>query len=118
MLTTDAVNEDIIDHETVLGYFRLFGTPSYAMPFIWEHNDGTNRQHILHTYQLNRITLYAFQTSGVLTPGVNEYRFMLITDNTVTVKSSAGKDILSKLKQAGVDVNNYNEVIDYFGLDY
>ena len=66
--------------------------------------------------------LYAFQTGGVLDPtgAVEEYRFMLITDKTVTGGKgvSAEKDILSRLTEAGVDVNNYYEVMDYFGLKY
>ena len=116
--TENAVNQDIIDHGTVLGY--CFLNPNwYTLPFIWENAGGTSRQYTLHGYSLNTITLYSYQTSGVLTPNaISEFRFLLITDNTITKSASSGQEILDKLERAGVDVNDYYEVMDYFELDY
>ncbi len=116
--TESAVNQDIIDHGTVLGY--CFLNPNwYALPFTWENSGGTSRQYVFHTYQLNTISLYAYQTAGVLDPNsISEYRFLLITDNTVTKRASTGQIVLEKLKNAGVDVNDYYSVMDYFGLNY
>jgi len=116
--TENQVTQDIIDHGTVLGF--CFLSPNwYAMPFTWENSGGTSRQYVFHTYQLNTISLYAYQTSGVLNPSlITEYRFLLITDNTVTKSASADQDILEKLTNAGVDVTNYYELMDYFELDY
>ena len=121
-LTNSAVNEDIINHGTVLGYCYL-AEEWYHLPLTWEDVDGTVRQYIVHTYSTNTITLYAFQTGGVLDPtgAAEEYRFMLITDFTVTGGGkgiSSEKEILEKLTKAGVDVNNYYEVMDHFGLKY
>jgi hypothetical protein len=115
-LTESAVNQDIIDHGAVLGY--LFFSQWWAMPFTWENSGGTTRQYVHHSFELNTITLYAYQTSGLLNPSIPEYRFLLITDNTVTKSASSEKEILDKLEQAGVDVNDYYEVMDYFGLEY
>ena len=116
--TESAVNQDIIDHGTVLGY--CFLNPNwYALPFTWENTGGTSRQYVFHAYQLNTISLYAYQTAGVLNPNsISEYRFLLITDNTVTKRASTGQVVLEKLKNAGVDVNDYYSVMDYFGLNY
>jgi hypothetical protein len=118
-LTNDAVNADIIDHGVVLGYCKL--AVWYQLPFTWESNDGSSREYVLHNYELNKITLIAYETNGVLSPdAITEYRFLLITDNTITggKGASSDKDILSKLFKNGVDVSNYYEVMDYFGLDY
>ena len=83
----------------------------------WENSGGTSRQYVLHSYALNTITLYAYQTGGVLNPSIlSQYRFLIITDNTVT--KSSGQDIIDKLTNLGVDVNNYYELMDYFGLEY
>ena len=50
---------------------------------------------------------------------IGEYRFVLITDNTITTKGASAEDsILGKLKEAGVDVNNYYEVLEYYGVKY
>ena len=63
--------------------------------------------------------LFAYRTSGVLNPGsVLEYRFMLITDNTVTSgRISSDESVQDRLNDAGVDINNYFEVCHYFGID-
>jgi hypothetical protein len=118
-LMNNAVNEDIIDHGAVLGYCKL--DVWYQLPFTWDDVGGTYTEYIVHTFSLNTITLYAYQTDGVLDPSaVSDYRFLLITDNTVTGAKgiSNEKDILSKLTKEGVDVSNYYEVMDYFNLDY
>ncbi len=119
-LENSAVNDDIIDHGVVLGYCYMFEN-WYILPISWEDPEGASRMYILHSYSPNTITLYAYQTSGVLDPDIiTEYRFMLITDNTVmgSKGAAAEKNILMRLEKAGVDVNNYYEVMDYFGLKY
>lgn len=117
-LTSDAVNEDIINHGVVLGYFNFFDS-WYQLPFMWENSDGSNRQYILHTYALNTITLYAYETTGALDASIiSEYKFLLITDNTVSKGASSENSILSKLNEAGVDVNNYYDVLKYYGVKY
>ena len=120
-LANSAVNNDIINHGTVLGYCFMLEA-WFPLPLTWEDTDGAIRQYIVHSYSPNTITLYAYQTGGVLDPtgAVEEYRFMLITDNTVTGKKGASTeaDILLKFIKAGVDVNNYYDVMNYFGLKY
>lgn len=121
ILTDDAVNQDIVDHGTVLAYCHTLEGMWISLPFVWTNDAGTELMCVLHSYELNTITLYAFQSSGVLDPdGITEYRFMLITDNTVTAPkgTSTEKFIKEKLTKTGVNINDYYEVIDYFGLEY
>lgn len=119
-LESDKINDDIINHGTVLGYCYM-NEGWYSLPITWEDIDGASRMYLLHSYSPNTITLYAYQTSGVLDPDiVTEYRFMLITDNTVEVAKgiSAENDILMKLEKAGVDVTNFDQMCDYFGINH
>lgn len=119
-LESDKINDDIINHGTVLGYCYM-NEGWYSLPITWEDIDGASRMYLLHSYSPNTITLYAYQTSGVLDPDiVTEYRFMLITDNTVEVAKgiSAENDILMKLEKAGVDVTNFDQICDYFGINH
>jgi len=119
-LTNDGVNDDIIDHGIVLGYGYMLEA-WFLLPLTWEEEDGSNRQYVVHSYSPNTITLYAFQTTGVLDPSViTEFRFMLITDNTVigSKGNSSGINILERLNKEGVDISNYYQVMDHFGLDY
>jgi hypothetical protein len=118
-LTEPLVTQDIIDHGTVLGFYYI-SSRWWALPFYWETNGGSSTQYVQHSYALNTISLYAYSTTGVLDPNaITQYRFLLITDNTIMTKSaSSGKNILEKLGNAGVDVNSYYELMDYFGLEY
>ena len=121
-LDTSAVNQDIIDHGTVFGYCHFQYAPWdewIAMPWHWE-NTGGNTMNVVHTYNLNIINLYAYETANEWIPNsvLPEYKFILITDNTVNKGISAEQSILNGLEQAGVDINNYYEVMDYYGLDY
>jgi len=117
--TNALVNDDIIDHGTVLGFCYMF-EEWRSLPLIWEDVEGLIRQYVLHSYSPNTITLYAFQTDDVFDPGeITEYRFMLITDNTVmgTKGENPADNILEKLSLAGVDPGNYHQVLNYFGLN-
>jgi len=119
-LESAEVNDDIIDHGIVLGYCNI-NENWQLLPFSWEDVEGTLRMYLLHSYSPGTITLYAYMTGGVLEPDpgiITEYRFMLITDNTVmgSKGATAGADIMVKLEKAGVDIKNYYEVRNYFGL--
>ena len=119
-LAAPEVNDDIINHGAVLGYCYMF-EEWYALPIMWESEDGSIRQYILHTFSPNTINLYAYQTFDLVEPSVVEkYRFLLITDYTITNPkgTAAEKAIIEKLEKAGVDVNNYYEVMTYFELKY
>ena len=118
IINDNMVSQDIIDHGTVLGYGFLSGV-WFPMPFIWEGSGGSSTQYLTFTYVLNEIRLYAYETSGVLNPtNVQEYRFMLITDNTVTSgRVAAGVSVMDELKNAGVDVNDYYAVCAYYGIE-
>ncbi len=113
------VNQDIIIRGTVLGY-TYFTSIWFPLPWYWENANGTGRQNIVFSYALNRINLYAFRSSGVLgVGGFTEFRFMLITDNTVTSggRVSSDESVMDRLNDAGVDINNYEEVCQYYGID-
>jgi len=119
-ITDNAVNQDIIDHGTVLAYCNFDGV-WFSLPMVWLNETGTGLRSVIHSYVLNTITLYAFQTGGALDPAdISEYRFLLVTDNTVTGTKgcSAEKTITENLGKAGIDVRDYYQVMDYFGLEY
>jgi len=114
-LTEEHVDEDIIDHGTVLGY--CYVAPQWIpLPFFWI--GASAYLSVTHTYELNKIHLYAYSQTGVIDPNaiITEYRFMLITDKTVMKGASASQEILYNLRLAWVDVNNYYEVAEYFGV--
>ena len=119
-LTETAVNQDIIDHGAVLGFSHLFvsGTYDEWVPLPFDYDTGTYLLSIKYTYSLNTINLYAYNTSGPAVPdgAFIEYHFLLITDNTVGGKSATTVGVLDELKNAGVDVNDYYAVCDYYDI--
>jgi len=117
-LNTTAVDQDIIDHGAVLGFTHLATGPwDFWGPLPFDYDQGSGTYYIAYTYALNEITLYAYRSTGEWDPnsGFPEYRFLLITDNTVG-KSCNTESILEELKNAGIDANNYLEVCEYYGI--
>lgn len=114
-----AVDQDIIDHGAVLGFTHLATGPSdFWGPLPFDYEQGSDTYYIAYTYALNEITLYAYRSTGAWDPnlGFPEYRFLLITDNTVG-KSTNTESVLEELKNAGIDATNYYEVCDYYGIN-
>lgn len=119
---TTAVDQDIMDHGTVLGFgYSLWpATADMWLPLPFDYESGGITGYLTYAYALNNITLYAYLNDGnVWVPdyAFPEYRFLLITDNTVLGKSATKESVLEELKNAGIDVNNYFEVCDYYGIN-
>jgi hypothetical protein len=110
-ITTDLIDQDVIDNGVVLGYLLLFGNAWYPIPFTWENADGTNRQEIVFSYNLNKIIIYAYQTTGVLTPAVTEFRFVIIPGKENGELESIKKSIELKLEieETGINIKSQNQ---------
>ncbi len=118
-LNTTAVDQDILDHGAVLGFTHLVTGPyDFWGPLPFDYDQGSGTYYIAYTYELNKINLYAYRNAGAWdpNPGFPEYRFILITDNTVG-KSMTTQSVLEELKNAGIDTTNYYDVCDYYGIN-
>ena len=96
----------------------MVGDTWYPLPFTWD-KESSLWQRVTFTYKLNEIKLYAYQASGGLIPGgIANWKFILITDNTVARSpgSDAASAIESQLASAGVDIDNYLDVCAYYNL--
>ena len=59
-----------------------------------------------------------FEAESNFTPNANaKLRYVMIPAST-NKSANSKQEILEKLKNAGVDVSNYYEVMDYYGFDY
>ncbi len=118
ILESSNVNEDIIDHGAVFGYGSIEGE-WFQLPLEFELSDGSFKVNLLYTYGLNWIKLYAYSTSGAFEPAISEYRFLLITGNTVPGSKGASEEsIKSMLIKAGVDISDLDQVMDYYGIGF
>lgn len=122
-ITVSNLTEEIVNHGVVLFYSKLSGTGDtvYALPF--SHNLTTGLQNLSHTYELSKITLRMINHDGVGDPGIfggpSSYRYILIEGSTPEVKRTGDSQqtIYTELKNAGIDINIYNEVLDYYGIN-
>lgn len=104
---TDLVDAELMDGGAVLGFINLFGASWYPMPITWENDAGTTRQYITFTYDLETITLYAYQTTGLLLPSVSEYRFLLVREPELLVAAAAAGE---------VDLADHDSVVRHLAL--
>lgn len=105
-LTVTELNQDILDSGVVIGYLRNSGESTwFALPLSFG-----GFELFIQSIQLGSITIRANYVGNV-----TDFRFVLIES---TNKSASSSSVYSELKTAGVDINNFNEVMDYYGLDY
>jgi hypothetical protein len=111
------LTQEVIDNDAILGYLKLGGsTRLYPIP----NNDlaplGIDirtfielEQYSMDFYNRNLNTTFSV-TAGEL----HELRIVIIAS---TNKNSEQRDILSKLKEKGVDINDYYAVMKHFNIE-
>jgi len=114
------LTQDVLDNDGVLTYLRRGGS-YYFVP-------GTSFNDEIKAVLLPSIVQLLFynRLSGAnVTPAVGNYdllKLVIIESSNTTAGRGTSKskkqNVFNELKAAGVDVNNYNEVMDYYGLDY
>jgi len=103
------LTQDIFENGFVIGYVTVAGSPARweAMPTIVGGNV------ILDITEIQVGSLLIEATFDQ----VLDFRFVLVAANSTTGKNS-GKSIREQMKEDVVNISNYEEVMDYFGLDY
>lgn len=106
----DAITQNILNDGAVLVYMRIPSTPSiwYALPYFF----NTNRVSI-STIKLNEVTINANYNSAVPV----DFKFIIIAGNTAKSSKNNKTTILSNLNNNGVDVNDYNQVAQFYNLE-
>ena len=103
------LTQSIFDTGVVLGYVKVSSSDFWeSLPLAIAGDIALDIDKI----EVERLTLLSTFTQS----GLN-LRFIFIEGTSSTGKTSH-ISILDELKAAGVDINNYDQVIDYFGLDY
>lgn len=119
-----ALTQEAIDNDLIIGYLQNSQTNGYsAIPAsVWPNGTGSFYDvavdiavgtYWIHFYQVGTQTF-----SPVSDTELGNLK-VVIAESTSTVTGKSGKQgIRSELKDAGVDINDYYAVMDYFGLDY
>ncbi|TVZ52187.1 hypothetical protein [Dokdonia sp. Hel_I_53] len=108
---------DILNTSLVLVYFQLFNQPTwYPMTLNYIENDGSD-QVITFTYEENKIDIYAMQSGSVLDADITKVRYFIIPAMDAGRSANNSEKNIGALKDAGVDISNIYEVMNYFNID-
>lgn len=102
------ITQDILDHGVVFGYFKNVTVPVdtwLTMPY----NNSTNILNISRIALGESVLFSTFDTTVNL-------RFVVVEGEEGV--SSEGMTVNEELKKAGVDISDFYEVADYYGLEY
>ncbi|MDB2606263.1 collagen-like protein [Zobellia sp.] len=108
----DQITQPIIDRALIMVYGDGKSNLAYPLPETYLN------QHYAFYVTLGGLTIFGQSTDGVATTfnGHNNFRYIIIPSNSSTGKYSK-ESILNDLKDKGVDINDYRQVADYFGLE-
>ena len=122
-ISLTALTTDVLDNDVVLGFW---------LDDIDEYWRGTNENYFdgyLRDFAYeNRFDIKAFNNDSsfdATPPTVLKVKIIIIESNNTTTTTGNGKSsltpkqqIYNELANAGVDVNDYYAVMDYYGLEY
>lgn len=109
------ITEEVLSSSVIIAYGTTQSFGIYPLP------DSFNSQ--IYTFNLlpGLISFQAFtnDSSSVIFNTFNAFRYVIILSNSTSGKSSKSSksSILQELKKAGVDINNYQQVANHFGLE-
>jgi len=111
------ITQSVLDNDVLLSYMQVDNS-YYSIPGV-----GFGGDYVVRTFaQVGRFFLGFFNWNGtsysISAGDVDMVKLIIIESSSTTAKSPSKQNVFNELKAAGVDINNYNEVMDYYGLDY
>jgi len=117
-ITTTDLSLDVVNYGVVLMYWKNWNNDIWSLP-----SSGFGGNIIIDfTFTENSIYLYIFdEINGTLPPAIdsaNVFRYVIIPGNIPGKSSSDSlKEIYIEFENAGVDINDYYDVCDYYGIN-
>jgi len=131
----DVLTDDILENDVILSYVKHTGRNMVAsIPgAVWI---GFYRNYAVFVGNsvssdpgIFTFRIVSLEMDGSFTPNANlapvDWVKIIIIESTNTTTSTGNGRIMSpqeaiydELKKAGVDINNYHDVLEYYGLDY
>lgn len=123
VVTAPILTEEVIDNDLILGYLLKNGTTYTPIPapiYAFGLNDNSD---IAIEISLNRYWMYFYEVGtenfkSVSVGQLDELKLVVIESNSTSSGKSSKENMVTRMKSAGVDTNDYYAVMDYFGLDY
>ena len=113
---TDDISSEIMNTGVILSYCDWMGDASsiYPIPFTYGTSNLTMYNYSLY---VGKIRWWFNAQTNITPPSAMRFRYVIIPA-PVTKTVNPQQAIYDDLENAGVDINNYYEVMDYYGLDY
>ena len=115
---TEDFTDDIKNTGLILSYCDWGGNllEVLSVPFTY-NNNNSNVVSFNFVLKPEKIT-WVFCAQSDFTPHPNMLLRYVIIPSSGSKSANSKQTIYDELEQAGVDINNYYEVMDYYGLDY
>ncbi|RLD52989.1 MAG: hypothetical protein DRI94_01360 [Bacteroidetes bacterium] len=113
------ITSDIMSSGVVLSYADWTGLEQfiYALPFSYDDSGSGIVSVNFSIFSGGIEWWYSAETN--FTPNTNaKLRYVIIPASSSNKSLNPQQEILYNLDKAGVDVNNYYQVMDYYGLEY
>ncbi len=111
------ITADFMNTGVVLSYadWTGLGQLIYALPFTFQDGGTVSVNFNMMPGKIG----WWFQADHNYTPNSGaKFRYVLIPASAASKSANPQQEILYNLDRAGVDINNYYQVMDYYGLEY
>lgn len=108
-LSVNAITQEILDYGAVLVYVRVSSTPNIWYPLPYSEDDV---QISIGAITQNEIII----NSSVIT-FVLDIKLVIIAGNNTATSKNSNNEILASLEKNGIDVNNYNQLAEFYNLE-
>ncbi|MDO6605711.1 hypothetical protein [Arenibacter palladensis] len=109
IFNVNAITQEILDYGAVLVYVRASSAPNiwYTLPY----SEDDDRMSIFSITQ-NEITI-----NSNFIPYVLDLKLVIIAGNSTATSKNSNNEILASLEKNGIDVNNYNQLAEFYNLE-
>lgn len=116
------ITADVLENDLILGYIKTNIQENSPIPATRAFIGGRSDVDVVVNIEIGKyqFSLYRTGTSDFLRVpegSMEELKIIIAKSSSISAKSE-GTSMRSQLKNAGVDINDYYAVMDYFGLDY
>ena len=112
-VTTSLITQEIADNGVILVYMKT-SQAIYPLPISFTNVPNPNS--FQFRVNVGSITIW-FDAQDAYEPSSVQFRYVIIPASTSNKSANPQQEILYRLDKAGIDVNNYYQVMDYFGLE-
>tara|TARA_R110000823_G_scaffold51733_1_gene128660 strand:- start:404 stop:961 length:558 start_codon:yes stop_codon:yes gene_type:complete len=116
------ITADVLENDLILGYLRTNIRENSPIPATRARIGGFTDVDVAVNIEIGKYSFSFFRESSstlLLLPkgSMEELKIIIAKSSSISAKTGE-ENMRSLLKNAGVDINDYHAVMDYYGLEY